>query len=409
MPAISVAQLGARMHYAVPAILQRAGLLDRFYTDLFLPEGGLTRLLRNGRMHRLAGQISGRSCSSLSFAKVRTNPLLALEYWHRVRKSRRKNDAEAAFAWAGRAFPKWVSRRLDLTVHQPKAVYAFNTAAQEVFHWCKKHRVLCILEQTMGPLQLEREILSEAAIRFPGWARNHPSPSPSRLWLEQAERNEWQLADLIVCGSSFVAKQLVGLGVDDSCIAVLPYGVEVPGLRPKPQPRRTPLNLLFAGSIGLRKGAPLLLEAARHLSEDVSITLAGSWEGPADIRQNLPPNVRHVGRTPRHEMAHLYHEADLLVLPTFWEGSATVCYEAAVHGLPIITTPNAGFPLIDGINGIMIPPGDTHALIAALRQVISDRGKLRQMSDAMWQCRHDFSYATYSDGLLKLLSSRLGL
>jgi len=34
MPCVLVAQLGARMHYAVPRILHEAGALDRFFTDI---------------------------------------------------------------------------------------------------------------------------------------------------------------------------------------------------------------------------------------------------------------------------------------------------------------------------------------------------------------------------------------
>ena len=59
---VVVAQLGARMHYAVPRLLERAGLLERFYTDICAAKDWprLLRLippaLRPGGVQRLLGR-----------------------------------------------------------------------------------------------------------------------------------------------------------------------------------------------------------------------------------------------------------------------------------------------------------------------------------------------------------------
>ena len=54
------------------------------------------------------------------------------------------------------------------------------------------------------------------------------------------------------------------------------------------------------------------------------------------------------------------------VFPSQWEGSAKVTYEAAACGLPQITTREAGDVVRDGIEGIIVRPGDVDAIAAAL-------------------------------------------
>jgi glycosyltransferase involved in cell wall biosynthesis len=64
-------------------------------------------------------------------------------------------------------------------------------------------------------------------------------------------------------------------------------------------------------------------------------------------------------------MSHAYKEATLLVFPTLCDGFGMVVAEALAHGVPVITTPNAGAAdlIVEGRNGFLVPPGET-ALLA---------------------------------------------
>src|SRR4051812_41985416 len=80
-PRVCVVQDGARLHYAIPIALQRAGALERVYTDWYAGrpiERAVTRLLgliRGGAARRMAE----RAASELDAALVRSKPSLALQ------------------------------------------------------------------------------------------------------------------------------------------------------------------------------------------------------------------------------------------------------------------------------------------------------------------------------------------
>jgi glycosyltransferase involved in cell wall biosynthesis len=57
------------------------------------------------------------------------------------------------------------------------------------------------------------------------------------------------------------------------------------------------------------------------------------------------------------------------LFPSQWEGSAKTVYEAAACGLPAITTREAGDVVRDGIEGIIVKPGDVDAIAAAIRHL----------------------------------------
>jgi len=55
--------------------------------------------------------------------------------------------------------------------------------------------------------------------------------------------------------------------------------------------------------------------------------------------------------------------------------------EAMAHGLPVVTTPNCGRVVTDGVDGLMVPARDGQALAEAIEQLDDDRSLLRKMSE----------------------------
>jgi glycosyltransferase involved in cell wall biosynthesis len=66
--------------------------------------------------------------------------------------------------------------------------------------------------------------------------------------------------------------------------------------------------------------------------------------------------------------------ADILVLPSLSEGRPNVVLEAHACGLPVVATNVGGTPelLEDGVNGLLVPVGDSDALAGALRRLATD-------------------------------------
>jgi glycosyltransferase involved in cell wall biosynthesis len=77
-----------------------------------------------------------------------------------------------------------------------------------------------------------------------------------------------------------------------------------------------------------------------------------------------------------------YREADVFVLPTISDGFALTQLEAMAHGLPVITTPNCGEVVRDGVDGFLIPARDSAALAKALTTLAEDPERLEAMRDS---------------------------
>ena len=117
----------------------------------------------------------------------------------------------------------------------------------------------------------------------------------------------------------------------------------------------TTFNLLFLGTICLRKGVGRLLEAMRLLErQPVQLTLAGPSELDSQAWANAN-NVRWLGSVPRSEVGSLYRQAQAMILPTLSDGFAITQLESLAHGCPVIASQHCGEVVIPGLNGWLLP------------------------------------------------------
>jgi glycosyltransferase involved in cell wall biosynthesis len=143
-----------------------------------------------------------------------------------------------------------------------------------------------------------------------------------------------------------------------------------------------PLRVLWLGSVGLRKGIPYLLEAARSLEgTDIRFRVVGSIQIASRFVDSAPRNVTFAGPRPRWDAVQEFEGADVFVLPTISDGFAITQLEAMYHGLPVVTTPNCGDVVTHGIDGFVVRPRDARALAEAFRRLAEDRDLLWRMSN----------------------------
>lgn len=87
----------------------------------------------------------------------------------------------------------------------------------------------------------------------------------------------------------------------------------------------------------------------------------------------------------REDMVDIYQQCHVVCLPTtYGEGVPRVLIEAAASGRAIVTTDVAGCRdiVVDGVNGRLVPPGDSAALADALRGLLQDAPLRRQLGAA---------------------------
>jgi glycosyltransferase involved in cell wall biosynthesis len=113
--------------------------------------------------------------------------------------------------------------------------------------------------------------------------------------------------------------------------------------------------------------------------------------------------VSRLGNLSRRALAEAMMRHRVFVFPSYCEGSARVIFEAMACGCFIITTPNAGSIVQDGVHGRLIPPGDAGALRATLAWVEQNSAEVARIG---WQNRRviaqSFRQTHYVNNVLAL-------
>lgn len=147
--------------------------------------------------------------------------------------------------------------------------------------------------------------------------------------------------------------------------------------------------LLFVGTLEPRKNVPVLIEAYARLRReeqvDLPLILVGGkgWlyeEIFATIeKQGIARHVHHLSGVSDEVLAHLYHAAGALALPSHYEGFGLPPLEAMHCGCPVVVSDRASLPEIVGDAGILLPPDDVPAWAEALARALSDSEQRAQM------------------------------
>ena len=400
-PSLLVAQLGARRHYAIPEILNARGMLELLYNDICAVRGWpqYLRLIpprfRSPAVARLAGRVP-----RIPRDRIATFSGFGFEYARRLRRSGSSSQSIPIFLWAGKTFGRLILRQ----GLRGTGIYVFNTAGLELLAAAKRQGLQTILEQTIAPHAIEFRLMNEERELHPGW-EHPPGQTAFRQEYMEREQQEWELADRILCGSDFVRVGIEACGGPRERCVVVPYGV---GDRfvPSPQPPHPgPLRVLTVGSVGLRKGAPYILEAAKRLQNRAVFRMVGPVGVLPPAISALQEHLELVGPVPRDRILQHYQWADVFLLPSICEGSATAIYEALACGLPVITTPNSGSIVRDGVEGFIVPIRDVESIVERLNLFMEDKTLLATLRHNIRQKNLKNNFDRYGDRLVKAIYS----
>lgn len=185
------------------------------------------------------------------------------------------------------------------------------------------------------------------------------------------------------CGNSFVSDY----GADPSQIRIT--------LSPQPAAKGRahrdtdgPFRLLFVGNDFARKGGMMLLEAFRtQLGEKCKLTIVSNDQALAGL--TLPEGVKWVaGLRSSEEVAAQYLQHDLLLYPSNFDQFSHVIAEAAMAGVPSITSDIGGVKdlVIHDDTGLVLPVGASSAEWAnAILTLATDKGRYQRFADATFQ------------------------
>jgi glycosyltransferase involved in cell wall biosynthesis len=220
-----------------------------------------------------------------------------------------------------------------------------------------------------------------------------PATWPGRLVHAALERLTARRADAVTWVSGDLAARMRRAGARDGGRAV----VAAPGFAP-PEPdqvtaAREDLGgadrpvVFAAGRLVEQKGFAVLIDAAaRWQGREACPRLAIAGEGPlagalASHARAAGVKVRFLGR--RNDVPVLMAAADLVVVPSLWDGQPLVVQEALRSGRPLVASRAGGIPGLTGEDGaLLVPAGDAGALAGAVLSVLDDPGLVARLRAA---------------------------
>ena len=188
-------------------------------------------------------------------------------------------------------------------------------------------------------------------------------------------------------------------------LTVVPVGVDHTVFRPYADVVKRPGRLMVTSSSDVpMKGLVPLLEAIAKLrvERDVELVVIGRPRPGGRVAQalerlGLTDIVTTVSGVSDEELARLYGEAEVAVVPSLYEGFSLPAIEAMSCGVPVVATTGGALPEVVGVSGetgVLVEPNDPEALLVAictllddpaLRERLGARGRERVMERFTWQ------------------------
>jgi len=202
--------------------------------------------------------------------------------------------------------------------------------------------------------------------------------------------------------SPVVRENLIRNGVHADRVEYIPLYAPEPAV--KKRPIRTARRMILHPSGMMRnKGVWMMARLARKLPADIELVYAGGGNQSHSLSQyvrahGLSERVRIMGEIGRKGMSELYHQAEVVVLPSRWNEPVGIQgLYAMAHGKPVVAFRSVGVEgwLEDGRNGALVPFNDANAFLETLNRCLESPNQLRQMGMAarqMWEERYRTKY-----------------
>ncbi|HUC36703.1 MAG TPA: glycosyltransferase family 4 protein [Acidimicrobiales bacterium] len=239
------------------------------------------------------------------------------------------------------------------------------------------------------PITVDRELALSHAENV--WRR-----TTQRRWfgfLRMQVRVARSLPRIVTVSESSKADIALHMGVESSRMTVVPVGVDHTVFRPRPELRRVPGRVMVTSSsdVPMKGLVPLLEAVAKLLTErDLELVVIGRPREGGPVartieRLGLARAVRCVSGVSDEELARLYAEAQVAVVPSLYEGFSLPAIEAMACGRPLVATTGGALPEVvgaDGSTALLVEPGDPEALAAGIRRVLDDDQLAARLGEA---------------------------
>jgi len=390
--------------YQTALACQQEGILKKFIAGGYLKNDALIKFLNSPTGRKILGtgvskRLLTRRQEGLDPSKVVA--LLAPDLVERLGRSPlAKRFAPGYFSYWSMKLFGWLSQYY---VQGADVLHVRSGYGRGAMARAKRAGAVCLVDHSIADPLVIAEMLQTEASRW-----GLPEEFPELHW--RCVSQDLDAADHILVNSGFVRDTLMaGRRIPADQITILTLGLDLARFAPAPvaSSKPEPFRILFAGEIGLRKGVLYLLQAWEKLNlPDAELILIGTVVDIETRLAQIKAKFRLLPILPHAELIPHYQNASVFVFPSLMEGSARVIQEAMACGLPIITTPNSGSIVQDGVEGFVVPIRDPEAIRARILELYHHPARRREMGLAARAAAvREFAPEVYHQGLMRLYAA----
>ena len=300
-------------------------------------------------------------------------------------------------------------------LQQVDMVIMYDTNAMLAFEYLKKHapHIKRLLDVSSGNRIYLKEVYDNDTRLYPdSEVLKEEATSISDTMLRRTQR-ELKASTYFLAGSNFVKRSLLFSGVDEKNIFILPYGVDLNIFSKNDKESKTfknSLQLLFVGHLAYRKGVHHLLKVVSQFPrEQIELSIVGQFHNSSKLFKDFQhySNIHFLGFVNRENIAQVFKNADVFVLPSLAEGFGLVTLEAMSLEVPAICTSNCGCSDIveDMYNGFIIPVSNQKVLQERIQWFVDNKHEIARMGQQAHSTASTFSWDNYDSGLTKVVKN----
>lgn len=207
-----------------------------------------------------------------------------------------------------------------------------------------------------------------------------------------------------------------------SNVTVIPDPITIEVKSEKVKSEKCVNRVVTIGRYAYQKGYDLLLQAWAEISrirdlengEEWTLDIFGQGD-QTDYRQlmvelGIDTDWCHLNG-PVEDVVKVYQDSSIFVLSSRFEGFGMVLVEAMACGLPVVSFDCPAGPdeiITDGVDGLLVPSGDVHALAEKLMVLMSDENLRRRLGQQARQTAQRYDMATLADQWITLFEKVKG-
>ncbi len=344
----------------------------------------------------IKNELQKKEIPEIPFNKIKTYPYKELL---RLFSSRYANVVltDKVFNWAEHSFGKWVANQINqLNID---VVHSYEYSSLEILEQAKQNGVMSIYEQPSVYYKTFEQIIEHLFKEEKTFKEEYQSLHSSSLSKKRNQRREQeiQLADLIICNSTFTKNSFPSIYKNK--VAVIPLGFPIP-LKTVKDSDSDKVIFVMSGNISYLKGSHHVLRIWRKVDElfpNAELRVIGTYLLDEKEKQDLPSSIKFYARLAHQEYLDFINQADVFISFTYADGFGMVISEAMSKGIPVITTQNSMAPdfIVHQKNGWIVPVGEEEALLNQMRWCVENKHSLPKIGYEALQTAKKWQWEDY--------------